>query len=80
MFHTHDCDKCEALGSAILKLKRLDFYYCADALGLTLVVRFGSNGEDYSSSPIRYLPAILQSIDPVTGAAYRYGLDLYNNR
>lgn len=47
----HDCDACELVGGDV---DGYDLYYCPrDILdGGTVVVRFGNEGREYSSSPL----------------------------
>ena len=80
MFHKHDCDQCTSLGSATINGIDVDYYYCADALGLTIVARYGSAGEEYISCPVRQIESVVRTCDDSTSAAMKIGLELFNAR
>ena len=56
--YTHDCDKCVFIGMA----GQYDCYLCDSGIGgdvwggSTLVLRYGSDGPEYVSGPVRALP------------------------
>lgn len=48
----HDCDKCLFLG----QYKEKDWYYCSEqALDGSVIGRFGNDGPDYASIPLKLL-------------------------
>jgi hypothetical protein len=52
-FYTHDCDKCNLISIAVMDGCEMDLYYCT--AWDDLVVRYSSDGPDYSSAPINYV-------------------------
>lgn len=49
----HDCDKCVHLGP----FQMYDLYLCPkQALGPSVIARYGSEGPDYTSSPVKLVP------------------------
>ncbi len=54
--HKHDCDNCSYLGETIGGGKMFDLYHCTSRASgsVTLIARYGEDG-DYYSSPINYI-------------------------
>jgi hypothetical protein len=54
--HTHDCERCQYLGTVFDSGGMLDGYYCNDGfLGGSVVLRQSSEGSDYWSIPLSML-------------------------
>ena len=48
----HDCNQCKYVGSAKIKGKTHDFYYCKNAwYDASVVARYGSDRPSYESMP-----------------------------
>lgn len=73
--HTHDCDRCMFLGTAILLGKTFDFWTCnvQEWAGPTIICRWSSNGEDYFSAPVKVARLVNQN-----DTLYKYALSLYD--
>lgn len=46
--HTHDCNRCTYLGSVTRDGEWYDLYICHDSA----VIRYGSDGPEYLSTPL----------------------------
>lgn len=51
----HDCEDCEFLGGIMNDGFRWDIYTCMTAIGRTVICRYGDAGEEYLSSPVKFL-------------------------
>jgi hypothetical protein len=75
--HTHDCDACRYLGTAILMGRTWDFYSCVgDLPGGSIIARYGNDGEEYSSALIHLIKPDVNKMGQYWGPVYRYGLSL----
>lgn len=70
---THDCEKCQYLGTE----HNHDLYICAarmiPGLGPSIIARFSNNGPDYASMPWRTIEQALECgpvMDPIMAAVH----------
>lgn len=54
---THDCDDCTFLGGIMRDGFRWDVYTCMTEIGRSIICRYGDRGEEYLSSPVKFLRA-----------------------
>jgi hypothetical protein len=51
--YTHDCDSCNFVG----QFEKYDVYHCPRCDEGSLILRYGSDGPEYASAPVKLLDA-----------------------
>lgn len=74
--HIHDCNACRYLGTAILQGRTWDYYHCKDIMEGTIIARYSSHGQEYTSGLVHIIRNNLHTMHRTMQPVWRYGLSL----